>query len=384
MEIGSLTFSGGAVTGFVVTQAGAFPIEPTGFSQASTSGSGQGFELSAPTYSGFVDIITIALPFTPSGDYPISACICDGFGLIDQPGTNQIWQSNELDLSVWDGLAFASADGNPDNIVALAQIHREIYVFKQVDIEIWVNAGLPTFAFQRLINVFIEVGVVAQLSVAKLGETLCLLAQNDQGQGVVVQMRGYDPVRISTHAIEHAIQEYSTISDAIGFVYQQEGHEFYVLTFPTGNATWVYDATASALAGTPMWHQRAAFLNGVFNRHWANAFIHAYGLDLVGDYRNGNLYSFNLDVLLDNGSLRKWLRSWRALPQPSLDPVRFSELSIDMQTGIGVPAGSSPQVMLRWSDDGGHNWGTQLQTLAGATGQTSWRVQFNRLGSNSA
>jgi hypothetical protein len=51
-----------------------------------------------------------------------------------------------------------------------------------------------------------------------------------------------------------------------------------------------------------------------------------------------------------------------------------------METGIGVPAGTNPQVQLTWSDDGGHTWGPILMRAAGATGATSQRVKFNRLG----
>lgn len=368
------------MTAFTVQQAGAFPVPPASFGQASTTGSGQGFILSDPVFKNFLAVVPITLPFLPNGQ-PISACQADGFGLINQPGTSVMWQSDELDLSVWRGLNFASADGDPDPIVALAQQHREIFVIKEVDIEIWTNVGSPGFVFARLTNIFIQAGAAAINSGAKVGETLVWLSRNSQGQGVVVQLQGYNPARVSTHAIEHAIQEYSTISDAIGMSYQQEGHQFYMLTFPTGNATWVYDATASAQAGMPMWHQRAAFLNGQFGRHWANCAVAAYGLNLVGDYRNGNIYQLDLDQQLDNGTQRKWLRSWRALPQPSLDPVRFSELSIDMQTGIGVPDGAAPEVELRWSDDGGHNWANQVMTAAGPPGATAIRVRFDRLGS---
>ena len=73
----------------------------------------------------------------------------------------------------------------------------------------------------------------------------------------------------------HAIEErkVKTIADAIAFAYQQEGHVFYVLTFPTGDATWVLDLTTTEKIGYPVWHQRAAFGNGVFSRWWANALM---------------------------------------------------------------------------------------------------------------
>ena len=65
------------------------------------------------------------------------------------------------------------------------------------------------------------------------------LGQDARGQGMVYRSNGYTGQRISTHAVEWQIQQYGTLSDAIGYTYQQDGHSFYVLIFPTANTTWV-------------------------------------------------------------------------------------------------------------------------------------------------
>ena len=63
--------------------------------------------------------------------------------------------------------------------------------------------------------------------------------------------------------------------------------------------------------------------------------------------------------------------------------MSFDSLQILMQTGITVPAGTNPQIDLRFSDDGGYTWNGPFQMPAGQTGQTAWRVIQNRLGSTS-
>jgi probable HAF family extracellular repeat protein len=105
------------------------------------------------------------------------------------------------------------------------------------------------------------------------------------------------------------------------------------------------------------------------------------GPNVVGDYRNGNLYVFNLDQPLDNGTQRRWLRRWRALAQPDPNPHRFVRLTIQMETGMQVPDGTSPLVELRWSDDGGHLWSNRMIAKAGPPGATAQRVFFTPLGS---
>ncbi|MDE2439730.1 MAG: hypothetical protein KGP14_01805 [Betaproteobacteria bacterium] len=317
--------------------------------------------------------VTLSLPFTG----PMVANYQDGFGIVNALGTGYWYQSNYKDLITWQALNFGTADGKPDPIVGLGDIHREVWLFGTSSTEVWINAGNSGFAFQRLTGVFIETGCAAPWSICKMGEGLVWLGQSDGGQGVVYLSKGYQPQRISTHAIEAALKGYATIADAIGYSYQDAGHTFYVLTFPTANVTWCYDAT------TGLWHQRAGFSAGQFTRHAGNAYAFFNGLHVIGDYASGNLYSFNLENYTDNGLPRKWVRSWRALPSgKAVDkPIRFDSLRLDLETGITVPAGTNPQIVLRWSDDGGHKWSNEHLAAWGTTGATAQRVKWNRLGS---
>ena len=320
----------------------------------------------------------ISLPF---GGAPGAATYQDGYGLVIEAGTFKMWQSNLYDLSTFDALKFGDASSVPDNIIALASLQSIIWVFKQTGTEFWQDVGGNNFAFGKVVGAQVQHGCVAPYSVTVCGDVLAWLGQDAQGQGVVYVGSGYGADRISTHAIEGAIASYGTISDAIGYAYQSDGHIFYVLTFPTGGATWVYDLTESRSFKAPMWHQRAQFSGGLLGRHQGNCFVFFAGLPLVGDYQSGNIYALDPNALTDNGAQRKWLRSWEALPQFSEATVRFGSLRIDMQTGINVPVATSPSVRLRWSQDGGRTWTPERIVAAGPIGATTQRVKFNRLGS---
>lgn len=375
--------SSGAVTSFVVTQPGNFSSDVTTLTQTSTSLNGSGFILTSPTFGSLVKMMTIPLPFSN----PVSATYQDGFGLVNSAGTLLWYQSDLDDLSNWNPLNFSAADSTPDNIVALADLTRQVFVFKEKHTEFWVNVGQAGFTFQRIQGPFLEVGCQAPFSVAKAGSSLIWLGQTTEGQRQVFEIGGYEPKRISTDSLDAELATYSTVSDAIGAVYQQAGHTFYILTFPTVKKTWCYDVAESLMTGIPQWHRRASFSNGFFSRHPGNAFctfsttLYPALPNVVGDYQNGNLYVFDLDQPTDNGTPRKWVRSWRALQQPSVVPVRFPGLTIGMETGMQVPSGTNPQASLYWSDDGGHNWVGPMIRPVGKTGQTSWRVMFKRLGS---
>jgi hypothetical protein len=61
---------------------------------------------------------------------------------------------------------------------------------------------------------------------------------------------------------------------------------------------------------------------------------------VVGDYEDGRLYAFDLDVYADDDQTQKWLRSWRALPtgQNNLKRSAHHSLQLDAETGIGLNA----------------------------------------------
>lgn len=316
----------------------------------------------------------------------VTVCYLDNQFVFNEPNSQRIWSVDTVDPSsgtyiyplVFNSLFFSSADGAPDGVVAVAADHRQLWVYGTNSTEVWFNAGLANFPFSPIQGAFNEIGCVATYSIAKLDNSLFWLGTDARGQGIVYRINGYTGVRISTHAIEYAIAQYGNISDAVGYTYQQEGHAFYVLIFPSADATWVYDVSTQA------WHERAGWSNGSFTRHRSNCQCNFEGNIIVGDFANGNIYTLDLDVYADNGQVQKWLRSWRALPtgQNNLKRISQHSLQIDMESGTGLDLGQGddPQVMLRWSDDGGHTWSNEHWAAIGKIGEYYKRVFFRRLG----
>lgn len=342
-------------------------------------------------------------------DFPgaVTVGYLDGYFVFNEPNSQKVWVTQLLDGTSVDPLDFASAEGSPDGLVALIVDHREAWLFGSDSVEVWYDAGLTDFPLTRIQGAFNEIGCVAAYSVAKLDNALFWLGTDARGQGIVYRANGYTGVRVSTHAIEYAIAQYGNISDALAYTYQQEGHAFYVLTFPSANATWVYDVSTGA------WHERAGFEDGQFTRHRSNCQCNFGGMTIVGDFENSNIYELDLNTYIDNLTPQKWLRSWRALPtgQNNLKRTAHHTLQLDCETGgffdpnldTGLlteaseliltesgdylvqevdPSGltNQAQVMLRWSDDGGHTWSSEHWATMGATGEYFKRVFWRRLG----
>jgi hypothetical protein len=313
-------------------------------------------------------------------DFPgaVTVGYLDGYFVFNEPNSQKIWVTALLDGTSVDPLDFASAEGSPDGVVGLIVDHREVWVYGTNSVEVWYDAGTADFPLQRIQGAFNEIGCAAAYSIAKMDSGVFWLGKDARGQGIVYRANGYTGQRISTHAVEWHIQQYGDLSNTIGYTYQQDGHSFYVLIFPQANTTWVYDAATQA------WHERAGWNNGSFTRHRSNCQVAFNNEVIVGDYANGNLYAFDLDVYADNGQIQRWLRSWRALPtgQNNLKRTAHHSLQLDCETGVGlnIGQGSDPEVMLRWSDDGGHTWSSEHWKKMGKIGEYGYRTLWRRLG----
>jgi hypothetical protein len=345
-----------------------------------------------------------------------SVDIVDNYFVYNNPGSQQ-WGSSNLLSPISTSTSYALKDGAPDKLVALIVDHREVYLMGEASSEVWTDVGAVPFPFQRIPGTSTQHGIAAQFSVSRLGNSFAYVSRNNRGQAQIMQMQGYIPQRISTHAVENTLTN-QYIDDAIAYTYQLEGHEVYVCTFPTLNLTWAFDVT------TGMWHKWLGMASdGTYMRHWSNCSASFQGKVLVGDYFNGKIYSLDKQNYTDNGTN---VRRLRRAPHLITDMQRqyFDELQIQFQPGVGttglsyltssntylgvtytissaqilsIPSVSTyilgivnaitpsvtttnPQAMLRWSNDGGSTWSNEHWTSIGQLGKYKNRAIWRRLG----
>ena len=356
----------------------------------------------------------------PNTDGAFSGATCvdvyDNYFVYNHPLSQQ-FGSSDLLSPISNGLSYGVKDGAPDNLVALIVDHREIYLLGETSSEVWVDVGTTPFPFQRIPGTSTQHGIAAQYSVARLGNSFAYVSRNLRGQAQIMQMNGYKPERISTHAVENSLLD-QYIDDAIAWTYQLEGHECYVVSFPTINLTWVYD-TASQL-----WHKWLYYNNdGSYSRHRGNCGALFQGIYLCGDYANGKIYKVDQNIYTDDGQT---IRRLRRAPHLVADLQRqyFDEFQIQFQPGVGTAgiagvdtstggaiylgstytiapnldltitsagtyilgtavtlmSAATPQAMLKWSNDGGSTWSNEHWVSIGAQGKYRNRAIWRRLG----
>jgi hypothetical protein len=321
---------------------------------------------------------TLTAPGTPTAH---QVGMLDGFIWALDRDSSTLHASPALDATSFPG--FQLRDMAPDPWRSAVTMRRQIVLCGDRSSEIWYNAGTSPFPFAPIPNGGFAVGIAANESLVSIGDWAMWLAKTQDGEGDVVLLRGTVPEVVSTHGVRTAIQSYSRIDDAIADAYEELGHTFYVLSFPTANATWVYDLTSQT------WTERGSWVAATATYSAWRPTWHAYlwGRHLWLDREQGSLYQASLTVNTDvNGAA---IRRVRRGPLFWKDHARifFSSFTLVTEAGLGISGtvptvGVDPQIELNYSNDGGKTWGTFGFRSAGRIGEYSAESTWQRCGSS--
>lgn len=292
---------------------------------------------------------------------------CDNWILFIEPNSGRLFGADLGTVTDFDALNFVTAEGSPDNLVGMKVDHRQVILFGTDSVEIFENTGAAGFPFERAINGFIEMGCLNGRTIAKQDNSVFWLASDF----TIRKLDGITPIRASTHSIEQELKSV-TLTDGKAFTYTQEGHLFYVLTFP--ETTMVLDIT------TGEWAHRKSY---GYDYWQAKNHVQAFNNQYVGSSIDNKIGYLNTTDYDEWGGVQ--VMEWTYQPIYAEGQLAFHDrLEIIMETGVGLSTGqgSDPTVILSYSNDGGITWIYLPARSAGAMGQYRWRVVWHRLGSS--
>ena len=285
----------------------------------------------------------------------------------------KFWVSDVGTPLTVNGSNFAFAYSSPDDLVRIYDFNQRIYMMGAETIEPWYNSGTGNPPFDRIEGALITVGLGARYSVSNNDNFMYFIGDDK----TAYRLQGAQAGRISDVSFANALEGYTT-TDAVGFCYTLQNQNFYQVTFPTSNATWLYHEE------TGKW----AELSTNSGRHLANDYAYAYGKHLVSDYRDGSIMELKTEVYDDNGTAIIRLRDSGLIDSGYFGPmykgrdVEMKWLRIVMEVGVGIATGqgSEPTIALRYSDDRGKTWSAEMTQSIGVMGDYTKEVIFDQLG----
>jgi hypothetical protein len=290
------------------------------------------------------------------------------FIAIDQP--DQFYLSAIDDASVFDALDFSSADAQPDSLVTVRVLRQEAFFFGTQSTEVWIYTGDLDFPMARYNSTPIDIGIVGRRAVIKAADTLVFVGRTERGTGIVYQMVGHQPRRISNDAIEEVLQNPGVdLSQCSMWVRQTVGGEFIGINAPGMETTWVWDAS------TQEWAEEAEWTGSNWVPLRTNSVVGFNG----GHHAlaDNKLYRVDSAVATIDGNPMVQERTWPHLMSPGMEPISYRCLELACTTGVDLAA----NLTLEISNDGGYTFGAPLIRYLGAVGRRMQRIRWMPLGS---
>jgi hypothetical protein len=313
--------------------------------------------------------------FTANGA-PQLVTFIDSFFIVTTD-TKKFIKSAANDGLNWNALDFGSAEADPDNIVSQIVSNNRLYIGGSETIEVFENAGLGGFPFQRVNGFIVPKGVFAKFSMVNVDDTFMWVGGGTKEGAAIWQLSGTKPQKISTKAIDQKIQQFSAdeIQDAFAWSYSQNGHFFVGFSFP--DVAYVYDLSSG------QWHQRQSRVvdtNGVTqNIRWrVNSIESAYGRLLVADSQDGRIGELSEKTYTEYGQVISRIFTTITVFN-EFDSFSLSDVELLMQSGVGNQEKENPEVFLSVSDDG-YTFGEKISSSVGKIGEYFLRQIWRRCG----
>lgn len=298
-------------------------------------------------------------------------------GRIAGEQSNTFFWSDLYSNGTWNALSYASAEGFADPISCLKRAGEQIWAFGPRSYEVWAWTGTKDLPFQRMNGSIGQIGTATAASVAEVGDQICFLGAGPMGTRKAFITNGYNVEDISTPALSEEWTTYKAFDDAIAWAYTHEGFTYYVVTWATDNKTYTYCLESK------QWHTRATrnAADDSYNRWQVVQGAYAYDQMFCGDINSTKIYQLSSDIYTEDGIQIVRRRRGPHMTK-GLGMVRYESITIDCETGMGDPSGqgSQPQLMIKYSNDGGRTYGSELWKTTGKLGQYETRLKWLRQG----
>lgn len=314
---------------------------------------------------------------TDDASYPSrTVAFMDGFFVRDRRGTNQFFVSDANNGRAYNALAFASAEAEPGEVVAVAANMQFLTVFTTTHFELWYNAGLSPFPFARYAGGTGGYGCISPYTVVQQDSALWFAGKDR----CFYRLDANRATKVSTWAVEQILSEETDADYQLAEcdTYTTQGHKIINLTLRGGARTISFDVT------TGKWHDRDS-VDALFNslgRYRARGAINAFGKIIVGDAFTGLVGQLDWSTYAEYGNpMRGQIRTLNQ--HKDRYRVFCSRFELDMQFGTGVSTGQGmdPRMRLRRSVDGGMSFGAwQPPRSIGLVGEYGRRARWLRQG----
>lgn len=273
-------------------------------------------------------------------------------------------------------LHYGSSEGDPDRVMALSKINREVFALNRFTIEAFENVGGTGFPFQRIDSATVSRGILGRKTFTRMGDTFFFLGGGRTSHGVeppsVWVMTPGSSQSVATREIDTLLRGYTEAQLAASFMESrvEKGHSAILLHLP--DQCLVYDVGASKAAGQPVWYTLDSGLLEL-SRYRARGLVWCYDRWIAGDPDSSAICTLDQTTMEHFGAVIGW-EFGTSVIYAGGDEGIVAEMEL-----VGLPGrvsfGKDPVIWTSHSHDG-QTWSQEHAINCGKQGERQKRMMW--------
>jgi len=282
--------------------------------------------------------------------------------------SNQIHISGINNARTWPSDGFSTIS---EQTVSCLGFKNLLYVFgKDKTFLFYDNPQNEFFPYSQDVSRAWEYGCLAQGSLASALGHMFWLGNSRYSNPTILMSNGGEPQPISTPGIDSILDKFSSLDDGEGFIYQEDGHIFYQLTFFDDNFSILYDVT------TKKWSRVTDYTGKNFHPIRQTAYYENKNL-LLGITRKGqSVNEFGNSIYTQNGKIVPRTIITRNYTHDER-PLGIQELDLQIEQGENQ---TTSKICLSISKDRGRTFPIKRVYELGPIGNRREILRWRKLG----
>lgn len=269
---------------------------------------------------------------------------------------------------LWDPLQHQTLQTKADILQAAVVLNRQLWIIGQKVSEIWYDQGQQLFPYVRENSLAVSFGAFSRETICSGFDMIVWLAKNEQSQPTILVTTGGQPKSISNEGLDYLISSMTDPSDSKAFLFKQDGHVFYQITFNSDNTSIVYDFN------TNLWY---TVTDQNRNKHIAKQVVLFNDTLYFISYIDSKLYEMSTGITTYEGDEIPRIRVTKNFRQDTNEVFMTNRVGLQMEEGENDEVG---KVMLCFSKDAGINFGNIVTQYLNPQGVRRGQITFWRLG----
>lgn len=273
-------------------------------------------------------------------------------------------------------LKYGSSEVDPDPVLSLLKLRNEVYVLNRHTIEVFDNVGGDNFPFQRINGAQVPRGVIGTHACHLFAETIAFMGSGRNEAPSVYLVSSGSTVKIATGEIDRILRDYTEaqLSKVVMESRVDKAHNLLLVHLP--DQTLAYDASASTIAGEPVWYTLTSSVVGL-GTYQARNLVWCYDKWISGDPTAGRVGVMTSDVSTHYGQAVGWEFGTVMVYNDGRGAI-INELELVALPGR-VAMGADPVIWTSYSLDG-QTWSQEIPAAAGRQGERNKRIAWRRQG----